>query len=181
MTARHVALLRGINLGRAKRVGMADLRDLVAALGYRDVRTFLNSGNVIFTAPVTVRGDAGPRIQEALGARLGVSSRVTVLTAAEMTAVVQENPFRQGASDPSRLLVAFLATPEDCVRLQHLPDRAWSPEALALGSRAAYIWCPDGIVHSSAVEAVGRAAGDAVTMRNWRTVTKLHALLGEGA
>lgn len=177
MTAgRQVALLRGINVGRAKRVAMADLRALVEGLGYGDVRTLLNSGNVVFTAPGVAPGAAAARIEEALVARLGVSSRVTVLTAAELAAAVTENPLLEVANDPSRLLVAFLAKPSDRSRLKPLVEQDWSPEVLSVGTRVAYIWCPEGILASRLPEAVGRALGDGVTTRNWATVTKLQAL-----
>jgi len=82
VSERRVALLRGINVGRAKRLAMADLRALVEDLGYGDVRTLLNSGNIIFTVPRTKRGDAAARIEKAIASRLGVSARVYVLTAA---------------------------------------------------------------------------------------------------
>ena len=72
MAATHVALLRGINVGRAKRVAMADLRSLVERLGYTDVRTLLNSGNVVFTSTSARSGGAEARIEAAIAARLGV-------------------------------------------------------------------------------------------------------------
>lgn len=177
MSARHVALLRGINVGRAKRVAMAELRALVEGLGYGEVRTLLNSGNVVFTAPEADGGEAAARIEEAMTARLGVSARVTVLTAAELSAVVSENPLREVALDPSRLLVAVLMDPAHRVRLEPLARRDWTPEVLAVGTRAAYLWCPEGLLASELPEAVGRALGDGVTTRNWSTVTKLHALV----
>lgn len=177
MNDRQVALLRGINVGRAKRVAMADLRALVEALGYGGVRTLLNSGNVVFTAPGTAPGDAAARIEEALAAKLRISARVIGLSAAELTAVVTENPLLEVAGNPSRLLVAVLASPADRSRLEPLGEQDWSPDALAIGSRAAYIWCPEGILASRLPEAVGRALGDAVTTRNWATLTKLQALL----
>lgn len=177
MNDRQVALIRGINVGRAKRVAMADLRALVEGLGYTDVRTLLNSGNVIFDDPGAAReGDATSRIERALAARLGVSARVMVLAADELAAVVNDNPLRDVASDPSRLLVAFFINPEVGRRLDALAEQDWSPEVLAVGERAAYVWCPNGILASRLLEAVGRALGDSVTTRNWNTVTKLHAL-----
>jgi uncharacterized protein (DUF1697 family) len=175
---RHVALIRGINVGRAKRVAMADLRALVEGLGYTDVRTLLNSGNVVFTAPGGASSEAAARLEEGMATRLGVSARVTVLDAAELAAVVAENPLRGVASDPSRLLVAVLRDPADRARLEPLMARAWTPEVLALGPRVAYLWCADGILASRLPEAVGRALGDGVTTRNWATVTKLHTLVG---
>jgi len=176
MTGRHVALIRGINVGRAKRVAMADLRALVEGLGYRDVRTLLNSGNIVFTAPGKAGDDAGPRIEKAMAARLGVSGRVTVLTAAELSAAVRENPLGKLARDPSRLLVTVLSRPADRARLQALTRQDWAPDALAIGRRVVYLWCADGMLESRLATAVWRLLGDAATSRNWATLTKLNAL-----
>src|SRR5262245_8773555 len=148
VAGRQVALLRGINVGRAKRVAMAELRALVEELGYGDVRTLLNSGNVVFTTPRAAPGDAGARIEKALAERLGVSSRVTVLSAAELAAAVAANPLLEVADNPSLLLVAFLADPADRSRLKRLVEKDWAPEALALGPRVAYLWCPAGQIES---------------------------------
>lgn len=176
MGATHVAFLRGINVGRAKRVAMADLRELVSGLGYRDVKTLLNSGNVAFTVPGSSRGDPGPRIEKALAARLGVSSRVTVLTARELATAVEENPLASRARDPSRLLLMVLADPADRARLEPLARENWSPEALAIGRRVVYLWCANGLLGGRLPEAVGRVLGDAATARNSATMTRLLAL-----
>jgi uncharacterized protein (DUF1697 family) len=175
----HVALLRGINVGKAKRVAMADLRALVAGLGYRDVRTLLNSGNVVFTVPRGARGDPAARIEQAIAKKIGVSSRVTVLTAAELATVVRENPLGKVAKDPSRLLVTVLTNPKDRAKLAPLAKQDWAPEALAIGKRVAYLWCPRGQLESPVAKAVFQLLGDAVTTRNWATITKLHVLSGE--
>lgn len=178
MAEMQAALLRGINVGRAKRVAMAELRALVAELGFGDVRTLLNSGNVLYTAPGIAPADAAERIEEAIRARLGITSRVTVLTAAEIAAAVAGNPLGDVADNPSRLFVAVLRDPADRAKLEPLAERDWGREVLALGGRVAYLWCPDGSMGSQLPEAVGRALGDAVTTRNWATLTKLHALTG---
>ncbi len=81
------------------------------------------------------------------------------------------------ADNPTRLLVAFLSDPKDRARLQPLARQVWKPEALGLGSRAAYLWCPTRILESPLGEAVGRVLGEATTTRNWATVTKIRALL----
>jgi uncharacterized protein (DUF1697 family) len=174
---RQVALLRGINVGRAKRVAMAELRALVEALGYGEVKTLLNSGNVVYTAPGVAAGDAAIRIEEALLARLGVSSRVIALTAAEVGVAVRDNPLLDVADDPSSLLIAVLADPADRARLEPLLEEDWGNDVLALGGRVAYLWCADGILASRLPEAVGRAVRGAVTTRNWATMLKVHALL----
>ena len=171
----HVALLRGINVGKAKRVAMADLRALCEALGYGDVKTLLNSGNVIFSAP---RADAkaAARIQKEIATRLGFSCRVLVLTATELDEIVAENPFAEGETSPSRFLVTVLANASDRARVESLAKQDWGTERLGVGSHAAYLWCPNGILESRAVLAISRLLGDAATSRNWATITKLHAL-----
>ena len=176
VACKQIALIRGINVGRAKRVAMVDLRTLVEDLGYDDVRTLLNSGNVIFTAVEQNTVDSAARIEEALSTRLGVSARVLVFTAAELAAIVTDNPLGEVVNDPSRLLVAFLENPVAVTRLKPLELQDWTPEVLAIGARVVYIWCPDGILASRLNVAVVRVLGDAVTTRNWATVMKLYAL-----
>jgi uncharacterized protein (DUF1697 family) len=171
-----VALIRGINVGRAKRVAMADLRDLVSGFGYGSVRTLLNSGNIAFTVSDVTPDDAAARIEEGIAAQLGVSARVMALTAEALAAIVAENPLLKLADNPSRLMVAFLYDPADRQRLAPLEGRDWAPEVLALGARVAYLWCPEGLRASPLSKAVGDALGDAVTTRNWSTVLKLHAI-----
>jgi uncharacterized protein (DUF1697 family) len=176
MAATHIAFLRGINVGTAKRVAMADLRDLITGLGFRDVRTLLNSGNVVFTAPPR-SGDPSKRIEKEIQKRLGVSSRVTVLTAGELDVAVRGNTLTKVATHPSRLLVGALASRDDRSRLEPLTRKRWGLERLALGERVCYLWCPDGIIKSRLMAEVGRAVGDGITSRNWSTIQKLHGLV----
>jgi uncharacterized protein (DUF1697 family) len=175
---RYVALLRGINVGRAKRIAMADLRDLVGSLGFSDVRTLLNSGNVLFTGRRVRPERLAGTIEDALVERLGVASRVTVLDGAGLAEVVDGNPLREGISAPSRFLVAFLRDPASArTKLEPLDRREWGGDAFALGTRAAYLWCPGGILQSPLLDVVSRSLGDGVTTRNWATVTRLQAML----
>ena len=176
MPASHVALLRGINVGTAKRVAMADLRGVMTGLGYAGVRTLLNSGNVVFTAPPR-SGDPGRRIEKEIEKRLGVSSRVTVLTAAELDLAVRGNTLLKVATHHSRLLVGALATRDDRSRLEPLTRKRWGPERLALGERVCYLWCPDGVSKSRLMVEIDRALGNAITSRNWATIQKLHGLV----
>jgi uncharacterized protein (DUF1697 family) len=177
VASRHVALLRGINVGRAKRVAMADLRGLLADLGYREVQTLLNSGNVVFSAGREKPSRIGQRIEVAMRERLGVSAPITVLTAAAFSTVVEENKLGEAAKDPARFLVAFCSDPGRLKELKRLTREPWSPEALAVGSVAAYLWCASGILESPLADAVGRVLGESTTTRNWATVTKIHAVL----
>lgn len=174
-----VALIRGINVGRANRVAMADLRALLVDLGYRDVRTLLNSGNAAFSAPGKSAASVAARIRGALRTRLGVDARVVAVTATDLVAAVAENPLTAFAEVPARLLVAFLADPSDRVRLLPLAERDWAPEAIAVGTRVAYLWRPNGVATSALSRAVAQTLGEAATARNWSTVLKLVTLVSD--
>jgi uncharacterized protein (DUF1697 family) len=174
----HVALLRGINVGKAKRVAMADLRALVAELGYREPRTLLNSGNVVFTAPRTTARKAASTLEAGIASRLGVQCRVFALTARELREVIEGNPLIDVATDPARLLVAVGEGATFVSQLAPLAREDWGAERFAVGARAAYLWCANGILESPLAQAFGRAARDGATTRNWTTIRKLDAMMG---
>jgi len=170
-----VALLRGINVGKAKRIAMADLRALVEEAGFTQVRTLLNSGNVVFAGASAAPEKVAARLEKAILARVGFSSQVVVLDAKAIDTVVRENTLTQ-ADNPSRLMVAFV---QDCERLRSLHDLVgvdWGAEAVVVGARAAYVWAPSSVLESPAFEAVVKRLGVHVTTRNWATVQKIHAM-----
>ncbi len=178
MSARCAALLRGINVGTAKRIAMADLRRVVEAAGGREVRTLLNSGNVAFTAPPGGAPAAlRARIEELVAERLGVITRVTVLPAPALARMVAENPFTGPAVDPSRLLLLVLAGAAAAATLRPLAARTWGGERLALGKGVAYLWCRDGISRGRLWLEADRAVGQGGTARNLATMRKLLALV----
>ncbi len=178
MTARYVALIRGINnIGTAKRVAMADLRIVFERLGFRYVRTLLNSGNVIFSAPNDGRADVLARIEKGLASKLGLTSPVTLLTGQEVAAAVRKNPFSDVSTNPSHLLVVVPRTRSAQGRLRPLLKERWAPEALALGTRVAYLWCANGVAKSPLWAAVDRALQRSGTARNMATLTKIMALV----
>src|SRR4249920_3877063 len=108
-----IALLRGINVGRAKRVPMADLRKLLQSLGCSRVRTLLNSGNAVFQAPGGSTRRLASAIEAAIQERFGFPVRVLVHTVRELNAIVGENSLPQADRDPSRFLVAFVSSRAD--------------------------------------------------------------------
>lgn len=172
----RIALIRGINVGKAKRIAMADLKAIVAGLGHGNVRTLLNSGNVVFECVRNDSSGTARAIHTAIAARTGISAQVIVVTARELATVVRENPFPAAANEPSRFLVAFVTEPRELERIASLTKSSWVPDQLALGSRAAYVWCITGILESKLANSVMKAMGDTATTRNWSTVIKLHAM-----
>lgn len=179
---RYIALLRGINVGRAKRIAMADLRTLVESLGYTGVRSLLNSGNVVFDAGSEADGAAAAAaIEEALVLRLGVAARVFVLDRAALADIIDDNPLLALADDHARLFTFLLTGDAQRELAACLCAQPWGPEALAVGRRAAYVWCPEGLLDSAAAAALGKGLGDGTTSRNWKTITKLHGLCSDSA
>lgn len=181
MTPKYVALIRGINnIGAARRVAMADLRALFGGLGFDDVRTLLNSGNVVFSAPGLGRREILGRIEAGLADELGLASRVILLSGREVARAVRENPFSRIATNPSRFLVVVPRRRSDRERLRSLLRKRWAPERLALGDRVAYLWCASGVGGSALWASVDRALDRSATARNFATMTKLAEIV-EGA
>ena len=111
--------------------------------------------------------------------RTGVVSRVTVLSADELAAIVAGNPLVALATDHARLVAFILADAQQRKLLAPLAQQDWAPGALALGEHAAYVWCPTGVLDSAAAAAVNKLLGDATTSRNWNTLSKLHTLCAQ--
>jgi uncharacterized protein (DUF1697 family) len=160
---RCVALLRGINVGRAKRIAMADLRALVEGLGFTEVGTMLNSGNVTFRAARPDVGAVASSIEAAIAAQLRISVPVVVVTERDLHAIVKANPLPQAEDDPSRFLVAFVKATGSLTLAKPLLAASWEPEAIALGCNAAYLWCANGIIESKLIPAFARATGEGGT------------------
>jgi len=174
---RYVALFRGINVGRAKRIAMADLRALLEDIGYSSVQTLLNSGNAVFTAPTAAARTHATRIRAAVSRKLGVDAVVIVRSAREIAAVCRDNALESLATDHSRLLVLLAPEAKALARLKAVAQQDWGEERVHLGRQAAYLWCARGILESTALEALMRAAGPEATTRNWATLQKIRALL----
>jgi uncharacterized protein (DUF1697 family) len=170
--ANRIALLRGINLGPERRVAMAELRAALETAGYTDVRTHLQSGNVLLESRQSPERLA--RELSALVAReLGVESDVVVRTRDELADVVARNPLAEVAGDPKRLQVTFLAGEPDAALVRELESGDFAPEQCVVSGREIYAWHPDGIQRSRLARVLSSGPG---TARNWNTVTKLLAL-----
>ena len=178
---RRIALLRGINLAGRRRVGMADLRQLLERHGYEDVRTHLQSGNVVLTS--TVPADRlAKKLQRELEAGLGFDVEVIVRTRAELARVVARNPLGEVVKDPSRYLVTFLGTKPAAKLVRELRALDVAPEQIAVSGREVYSWHPGGFQSSPLAKLLSKTGvSGAGTNRNWRTVTKLLELADESS
>jgi len=177
--ARYVALFRGINVGKAKRIAMGDLRVLLEKLGYTSVKTLLNSGNVVFTGAAATPAQQAERIRAAVSKQLGVDALVLVKRAQDIAAIVEGNRLGKIATDHSRLLVAMTPEARALAGVAALSAKPWGKEKLHVGKHAAYIWCADGILESPAAAALLKGLENKATTRNWATLNKIHALLQE--
>lgn len=174
--ARHIVLLRGVNLGARNRISMPELRELLADAGFDDVRTYLQSGNVVLSS------DASPdevvrECEEQIAARFGLDIRVVVRTRDDLAEVVRRDPLGKVAVNPKRYQVTFLTVEPAPEVMRKLAAATAPPEQLVHVGRELYAWHPDGVGRSRlGTLLAGRALGVTATARNWTTVTKLLAL-----
>jgi uncharacterized protein (DUF1697 family) len=169
----YVALLRAVNVGGRNRVPMAELRALCAALDYEDVRTFIQSGNVVLKStarPAKVARD----LAAALRAHFGFDIGVVVRTRAELAEIVAGNPYLDAGAEASRLHVAFLAGRPAAAGIASLdPDRS-PPDEFVVRGREIFIRTPNGMGRSKLTpDYFQKCLGTECTARNWNTVTKL--------
>lgn len=179
----YAALLRAINVGGAGALKMADLTALCEDIGFGDVRTLLQSGNVVFTARGTDATIAG-RLADALEERRGFRPAIAVRTGAEIAEAIARNPFgAEAKADPRYVVVGFAAgKPASGAAARVAAIQGDKSERMVLVGRDLYGHYPDGQGRSKVTNAVlERALGVPVTVRNWNTVTKLAAMMDAAA
>ena len=174
----HVALLRGVNVGGANKVPMAELRALCGSLGWKNVETYIQSGNVVFDAslkPATLEA----RLEKAIAGQFGVAIAVIVRSARQWPRYIDANPFPAASeAEPNRVMLCLSKTAphEDCAAA--LQERAKAGERVTLAGDGLWIHFPAGAGTSKLSPALlDRLVGSPVTMRNWRTVLKLQDML----
>jgi uncharacterized protein (DUF1697 family) len=173
----YVALLRAVNLAGYQRVAMADLRALVDGLGLADVRTLLQSGNVVFRGRDRATGPLEALLEAEAKKRLALDTAFLVRTAREWRTIVSENPFpREAVSDPGHLLVMCLKSVPKPSAVTALGAALRGPEVLRARGRELYIVYPDGVGRSKLTGAlIEKKLATRGTARNWNTVLKLAA------
>jgi uncharacterized protein (DUF1697 family) len=171
----YVALLRAVNLGGRSQVTMSDLRHLLTDLGFDDVKSMLQSGNLVFRADAGSGAKLEAKLEAETQKQLGLKTTFFVRTAKELDAVVASNPFPDEAKrDPSHLLVLFLKKAAEAKDLEALRAAIKGPELVDAKGRHAYIVYPAGIGRSRLTSAlIESKLGTQGTGRNWNTVLKL--------
>ena len=176
----HIALLRAINVGGTKKLLMAELRAMFEAAGCADVRTYIQSGNVVFRAEPELAERIPKLIEAEITAAKGFQVPVVTRTAAELDAVVRGNPFLQAGADPVHLHVGFLAEQPGAPQVADLDPNRSPSDAFDVRGREVYLHFPNGTARSKlTVDYFDRTLGTTITIRNWRTVGKLHDMAGD--
>lgn len=174
-----ILLLRGINVGARKRIAMPELRALLTEAGFEDVRTYVQSGNVVLSSrrgPAKLRAEAERLIAE----RFGFEVDVIVRTADELAEVVARNPLGEAATDPKRYQVGFLEAEPKSAVVAEVAALAADGERVEAVGREVYSWHPAGAARSKLwAKLAANGLGVCGTSRNWTTVTTLLEMAGE--
>ena len=181
MTTTYAALLRGINVGGSRKVPMADLRTLMADLGHGGVRSYLQSGQAVFTADHGDEETLAAELADAIEKRFGFAVDVIVRDHAYLKAIAEACPFPAAELEAKQLHVTYFSAPVDADRFAEIDQAAYLPEEFRLGDRALYLYAPDGLGRSKLAEHLSKPRlnkGVIATSRNWNTVVKLVEMTG---
>ncbi len=177
--ATHIALLRGINVGAHNRIPMADLRSLLAELGYPGARTLVQSGNIVLSAELQP-DELAAEFERAIADRFGVQTPVVVRTRDELAEVVALDPLGDVAREHKLYQVSFLSAEPDPKAVAKIGEGDFAPEIFVHVGREIYAWHPNGIHNSRLARMLSdKRLGVVATARNWKTTTKLLEMADE--
>jgi uncharacterized protein (DUF1697 family) len=176
----RILLLRGINVGPHKRISMPALRELLSEAGFEDVRTYVQSGNVVVSSPGSP-SEVSSEAERLIAGRFGFEVDVIVRTRDELAQVVRQNPLGEVATDPKRYQVSFLEDEPDPAAVARISSLAADGEQLMAIGRELYAWHPAGVARSKLWAGLAAVGGLGVrsTARNWTTVCRLHEMAQE--
>jgi len=175
----YIALLRGINVGGNNKLPMKELRVVLETLGLQSVKTYIQSGNVIFQSKRNDRALLAQEIGAAIGQSHGFTPAILLLTVAEFQAAMQANPFPEAENEPKSLHLFFMDPAPQDSDVSALAALQAESERFVLTEKVFYLHAPEGIGRSKLAERFGRGWQVTITARNWRTVTKLMELTKE--
>jgi uncharacterized protein (DUF1697 family) len=175
----HVALLRGINLGGKNRLAMKDLVSMFTQAGCHNVRTYIQSGNVIFNAVPNITARLSESIATQLSNRFECRTQIILRTGEELRDIVRNNPFIQAGAAEQMLHIMFLADLPEPSNIHLLDPNRSPPDEFIVRGREVYLRLPNGVARSKLTNSYfDSKLGTASTARNWRTVVKLSELVG---
>lgn len=174
----YISMLRGINVGGHKRVKMERLRASFEALGFEKVKTYIQSGNVVFTTNKTSTAVLSRRIEEKIVSDFGFQASVVTRSAVDMAKIVAENPFLEKKGiDPEKLHVMFLSEVPAAAAMKQLTDLVLAPDQCRSSGEEIHFYFPNGVSGSVLMKKpVDRLLAVVTTTRNWRTVNALHQM-----
>ena len=176
---RYALLLRGVNVGTKNSLPMAELRAMLVKIGCTDVQTYVQSGNAVFGTKLGA-AQLTKAIEKALERYMGRPIATTLRTRAQMSAIVDANPFSAVATNPAYLCVTFLSNAPTKVEVAPLFAADFEPELFRVAGKEIYTWHPNGQGRSLLAAALDKLAlRGAVTRRNWNTVLNLSQMLAE--
>jgi uncharacterized protein (DUF1697 family) len=176
---RQIILLRGINLGSRNRVAMPELRELLTGAGFADVRTYVQSGNVVLDSDAPP-AEVAAKCERLIAERLGLAIDVVVRTRDELAEVVELNPLGEVAEEPKRYQVSFMSAELGPAVVAELEALVVEPEAFAVAGRECYAWHPEGVARSKLWNRLAsKKLGIKATARNWTTVSTLLSMAEE--
>jgi uncharacterized protein (DUF1697 family) len=176
---RQAVLLRGINLGPNNRIAMPQLRRVLGEAGFEDVRTYVQSGNIILSSDAS-EGELVSQCRRLIADSFGLEIAVVVRTRDELAEVVARNPLAGVADNPKRYQVSFLESELDPATIERLNGLATDPERFVAIGRELYAWHPEGVARSKLwAKVADKGLGTVATARNWTTVTTLLAMADE--
>jgi uncharacterized protein (DUF1697 family) len=173
-----VALLRGVNVGGRSGLAMSDLRNITEAAGFAPVRTYIQSGNVVFGSRRSDTMSVAKALRAAIAQATSLDPDIAVRTRAELAAIVRGNPYLKRGADPAHLHVVFLTGATKAAKPKLELD-CYAPESVTAKGRELYLLLPNGIGRSKLAADLARGEGATGTARNWRTVTKLLEMADE--
>jgi uncharacterized protein (DUF1697 family) len=175
----YISLLRGINVLGHKRVEMTRLREMFEGMGFEQVRTYIQSGNVVYKAGRSTTLALSRKIEKRMMAEFGFSALVLTRTAEELGRAIAGNPFvKEGKSAPSNVFIGFMAETPDGDAIKRLRARAAKAERMHCCDKEIYVYYVDGMGKARLLThtVVERVLAVSVTMRNWNTVSQLHEM-----
>ena len=174
----YISMLRGINVGGHKRIKMDQLRNSLEALGLNDVKTYIQSGNVVFKTAKTFPAALSKKIETKIAGGVGFPVSVITRTSGEMENIIKSNPFLKAPGiDPEKLHVAFLSQPPAASALKKLEVLMLAADQSRCLGQELYLYLPNGVSGSILMKTpLDRVLAVVTTTRNWRTVNTLHQM-----